>query len=215
MALHASIKFNWSLFRHVVMLLTVGEIGAYVPSRRGNIFMNSLEKFIGEVSSIWGPLSSELVAGCRQHLEELLKTPTTENWLATLHLEALAYNEMYRAPTEGFVLLSHTEPEGLYRPPHDHGRGWVIYAIQEGEIEMGTYARIEDEDGRVKLVKRGSTLLRPGQVQVYLPGDIHDTQCISGPALLFRFTERDLKKEDKEEHRVSRFVQRDGIWTTE
>lgn len=111
------------------------------------------------------------------------------------------------------MLLAHTETAGLYRPPHDHGRAWVIYAIQQGEIEMGTYARIEDSDGSVQLVKRNATLVRPGQVQVYLPGDIHDTRCISGPALLFRFTERDLRKEDKEEHHVTRYVLRDGFWT--
>ena len=89
----------------------------------------------------------------------------------------------------------------------------MIYAIQQGEIEMGTYGRIEDADGSVRLVKRGSTILRPGEVQVYLPGDIHDTRCVRGPALLFRFTERDLKKEDQEEHRLTRYVDRNGAWT--
>jgi len=173
---------------------------------------NSLEKSIEGIKQIWGPLSSEVVAGCRQHLEELLKAPALEAWLAALHREAPASSEMYRDPTRGFVLLAHTEQAGLYRPPHDHGRGWVIYAVQQGEIEMGTYARIEEQDGRVKLVKRNSTLVRPGQVQLYLPGDIHDTRCIAGPALLFRFTERDLKKEDTEEHRVTRYVERDGVW---
>ena len=174
---------------------------------------NSLEKALQGIRSAWGPLSSEVVAGCRKHLEELLKAPVTEEWLATLHREAPANSELYRDPTRGFVLLAHTETAGLYRPPHDHGRGWVIYAIQQGEIEMGTYARVEAEDGSVKLVKRGSTLVRPGEAQVYLPGDIHDTRCVSGPALLFRFTERDLKKEDKEEHRVTRYVERNGVWT--
>ncbi len=174
---------------------------------------NSLGKFIEEVRQIWGPLTSDVVAGCRRHLEELVKAPSMEEWLAALHRDAPAYNEMYRDPTQGFALLAHTEPAGLYRPPHDHGRGWVIYAIQQGEVEMGTYARIEDPDGSVKLVKKDSTPVHPGQVQVYLPGDIHDTRCISGPALLFRFTERDLKKEDTEEHRVTRYVERDGVWT--
>ena len=173
---------------------------------------NSLEKFIDGVRSNWGPLTTEMVAACRQYLKELLKAPVTEEWLAALHRDAPANQELYRDPTHGFVLLAHTEHAGLYRPPHDHGRGWVIYAMQQGEIEMGTYARIEDADGSVKLVKRDSTPVRPGQVQVYLPGDIHDTRCISGPALLFRFTERDLKKEDKEEHRVTRYVERDGVW---
>ncbi|MEI7432087.1 MAG: hypothetical protein WCL27_16695 [Betaproteobacteria bacterium] len=174
---------------------------------------NSLEEFIDGVKSAWGPLTTEVVTDCRQHLQKLLETLATEEWLATLHREAPAYHELYRDPARGFVLLAHTEDADLYRPPHDHGRGWVIYALQQGEMEMGTYARIEDPDGSVRLVKRNSTRVSPGQVQVYLPGDIHDTRCVSGPALLFRFTERDLKKEDKEEHRVTRFVEQGGVWT--
>jgi len=174
---------------------------------------NAFDTSIEGIKSVWGPLSTEVVAACRGHLEALLKAPATEEWLAALHEEAPANKELYRDPKDGFVLLAHTEPAGLYRPPHDHGRGWVIYAMQQGEIEMGTYARLEKPDGSVRLVKRGSSRIRPGQVQVYLPGDIHDTLCMAGPALLFRFTERDLKKEDKEEHRVTRYVERDGVWT--
>ena len=176
---------------------------------------NTFDASIEGIKSAWGPLSTDMVAACRGHLEDLLKAPATEDWLAALHKDPPANQELYRDATNGFVLLAHTEPEGLYRPPHDHGRGWgwVIYAIQQGEIEMGTYGRLEAPDGSVRLVKRGSTRVRPGQVQVYLPGDIHDTLCVTGPALLFRFTERDLKREDKEEHRVTRYVERDGAWT--
>lgn len=174
--------------------------------------MNSLSRFIEGVQTIWGPLSSEVVAGCQQQLDELLKTPVAEPWLADLRQQALAQQEMYRDPVNGFVLLAHTEPEGLYRPPHDHGRGWVIYAVQQGEIEMSTYAKVQAQDGQVKLVKRGSTRVSAGQTQVYLPGDIHDTHCISGPALLFRFTERDLKKEDKEARMLTRYIGQDGDW---
>lgn len=174
---------------------------------------NALEKFRDGVESLWGPLNSELVAGCCEHLEELVKGRDSEEWLAALHRHAPAYEELLRHPLHGFMLLAHTEPSGLYRPPHDHGRAWVIYGIQQGEIEMGTYGRIEAPNGDVKLVKRNSTRLRAGQVQVYLPGDIHDTRCLSGPALLFRFTERDLKKEDKEERRVTRYIEREGRWT--
>lgn len=174
---------------------------------------NALEKFVDGVSSVWGPLNSEIVAACRQHLEELVKAPDSEGWLAALHREAPLYEELVREPAHGFMLLAHTEQEGLYRPPHDHGRAWVIYAIQQGEVEMGTYARVEDENGEVKLVKRNATIMRAGDVQVYLPGDIHDTRCLSGPALLFRFTERDLRKEDKEEHRVTRYAEQNGVWT--
>jgi hypothetical protein len=101
---------------------------------------NTLETSIEGIKSIWGRLTTEMVEDCRRHLEDLLQAPATEEWLAALHREAPAYKELYRDPTRGFVLLAHTEHAGLYRPPHDHGRGWVIYAIQQGEIEMGTYA---------------------------------------------------------------------------
>ncbi len=174
---------------------------------------NTLEASMAGIRSVWGPLSTEGVAGCRAHLHTLVNASVTEEWLAALHREAPAGRELYRDPTHGFVLLAHTETAGLYRPPHDHGRSWVIYAVQQGEIEMGTWGRVQQPDGSVRLVKRGSTLVRPGQVQVYLPGDIHDTRCMTGPALLFRFTERDLKQEDAEEHRVTRYVERDGGWT--
>lgn len=174
---------------------------------------NSLQAFIEGARSVWGPLTSELVAEYSRQVEALLAAPPSEEWLAALHAERPANQELYRDPDHGFVLQAHTEQAGLYRAPHDHGRGWVIYAMQHGEIEMGTYARIEAPDGQVRLVKRGSTLVRAGQVQVYLPGDIHDTRCMTSSALLFRFTDRDLRIEDRQEHRVTRYVERDGIWT--
>lgn len=155
-----------------------------------------------------GPLTSELVASLRGAMQELLEAPATEDWLSELHEDAAETRELYRDPTHGFVLLAHTESPGLYRPPHDHGTGWVIYAVQRGETEMGTYARGQDAEGRVALVKRDSTLVRPGQVKVYLPGDIHDTRCTAGPLLLYRLTSTDLKKE-----RVTRYAQRNGVWT--
>lgn len=176
---------------------------------------DSLQTFIREVRAVWGPLTSELVEHCRHQLERLLRASASEAWLAALHASAPTNEELYRDASHGFVLLAHTEHAGLYRPPHDHGRGWVIYAMQDGEIEMGTYGRIEDPDGRIRLVKRDSTLVRAGMVQVYLPGDIHDTRCMTGSALLLRFTERDLRIEDRQEHRVTRYVERGGVWTTE
>ena len=78
---------------------------------------------------------------------------------------------------------------------------------------MRSFARILNPDGSAGLAMRNATSMRPGQVRVYLPGEIHDTRCVKGPALLFRFTERDLKKQDKEQHRVTRYVERNGVWT--
>lgn len=167
---------------------------------------DSLQRFTERARNSWGPLSSELVASCQRLIEELLETPATEAWLAALQEEAAESRELHRDPAHGFLLLAHAESTGLYRAPHDHGKGWVIYAVQRGEAEMGTYARVADAHGQTRLVKRDSSILRAGQVKVYLPGDIHDTRCTEGPLLLYRFTSTDLKNEN-----VTRYAQRDGV----
>jgi hypothetical protein len=174
---------------------------------------NSLEKFITSVQKIWSPLSTDLISACQLRLAELAKAPATEEWLAKLHQDAEGTVELYRDPIRGFLLLAHTEPPALFRPPHDHGRSWVMYALQKGESEMRSYARVKKDDGTVKLVRRDTTLVTSGRVMVYLPGDIHDTRCVSGPSMLFRFTERDLHQDDKEGHKVTRYVDKDGDWT--
>lgn len=175
---------------------------------------NSLEVFAKGASADWGPLSTEVIAALRGHMETLLRSSRSETWLDELYRDLPANKELVRHPQQGFILQAHTESEGLYRPPHDHGRSWVIYAVLEGVSEMGSYAHVEDADRSIRLVKHDSTLVRPGQVQVYLPGDIHDTRCVRGPAILYRFTERDLKKEDQEHHRLTRYIERSGVWTT-
>lgn len=174
----------------------------------------ALQSFIDDVRSRWGPLTSELAETCRTAMETLLRASPEEAWLAKLHEEAPASAELHRDPDHGFMLLGHTEQAGLYRPPHDHGRSWVLYGIQHGEIEMRTYAKVES-GGEVRLVRRNTTLVRAGEAQLYLPGDIHDTRCVSETALLFRFTERDLRTEDREHRRLTRYVRRDGVWTTD
>lgn len=174
---------------------------------------DALTTFIERTHANFGPLSTETVADVRAQLEQLAQTRTGESWLDALHNEAPASKELYRDGSHGFILLAHSEPTGLYRPPHDHGRAWVIYALQQGEMDIRTYARITDKAGRVRLVQRDTTLLRAGEARVYLPGDIHDTRCVNGPSLLFRFTERDLRQEDQEAHQVTRYVAQNGIWT--
>lgn len=174
---------------------------------------NSLESFTAAIRSAWGPVSTELVATCRERLEALTRADPAEGWLAALLAERPASRELYRDPGHGFMLLAHNENEGLYRPPHDHGRAWVVYAVQSGALEIRTYAKVVGPEGEARLVLRDSTLLGPGAARAYLPGDIHDTRCVTGSALLFRFTERDLRHEDQVERRLTRFVERDGYWT--
>ncbi len=174
---------------------------------------NSLERFTAAVRLAWAPISSELVATCRRQLEELVRSDPAQKWLATLLAERPASRELYRDPEDGFMLLAHNENEGLYRPPHDHGRAWVVYGVQSGELEIRTYAKVPAAGGEPRLVLRDTTILRAGETRPYLPGDIHDTRCLTSNALLFRFTERDLRHEDQVERKLTRFVERDGHWT--
>lgn len=171
----------------------------------------SLDRFVSAVQDDWGPISTPLVAQCRRHLDALGLADVYEDWLAELIAERPATRELHRDPS-GFMLLAHAEQQGLYRPPHDHGRAWVIYGVQSGELEIGTYAHVTDGEGD-RLVQRDTFVLRPGEARAYLPGDIHDTRCLTESALVFRFTERDLRHEDQVERRVTRFVERDGNWT--
>jgi hypothetical protein len=175
---------------------------------------DTLDTFITNTRAAFGPLTTEMVATVRAELERLARAPGVEPWLRDLHEAAAPSKLLYRDGTHGFMLLAHSEATGLYRAPHDHGRGWVIYVLQRGEMEIATYGRVADANGRVRLVKRDTTTLRAGDARVYLPGDIHDTLCTSGPSLLLRFTERDLKAE-QEARRVTRYVAGDGFWTLE
>ncbi len=171
---------------------------------------SALDTFIASVRSGWGPISTELVGRCRNEMDQLTASDEREPWLAELLAERPATRELHRE-AGGFVLLAHSEQMGLYRPPHDHGRAWVVYAVQSGALEIGTYARVEDSSGQ-RLVRRDTIILRPGEARAYLPGDIHDTHCLTENALVLRFTERDLRHEDQVEHQVTRFVERDGAW---
>lgn len=175
---------------------------------------DTLKLAMAAISDNWGPLSSELVSTCKARLQMLARSSPKERWLAALRAELPDTRELYRDPDHGFVLLAHTEIKGLYRPPHDHGRSWVIYTVLQGGSEMGTYGQAQDDAGNVYLVRRDSTLVKPGQVQVYLPGDIHDTRCVAGPTLLLRFTAMDLKHEDLIERRVTRYAERGGCWNS-
>lgn len=170
--------------------------------------MTALDLFTTRVRAAWGPLTSDLVGECRRQLAALADAPRAEAWLAGLLARRPASEELCHDGDHGFLLLAHAEQAGLYRPPHDHCRAWVVYAVLEGEIEMRTFARVEDGGG-VRLVQRDSDVLRPGRAQAYLPGDIHDTRCLSETALLLRFTERDLKTEA-----VTRYPAPTDGWTT-
>lgn len=154
---------------------------------------DSLTRFIENLRQARGPLNSALLANCQAQLEELAKASIEEPWLASLQQTLSEHQELYRDPD--FILLAHKEQKGLYRPPHDHGEGWVIYAVQSGEMEMGAYALKRPTITESDLLRREKYRVRKGQSRIYLPGDIHDTRCISDSVLMLRLTNRDLKEE--------------------
>ncbi len=73
---------------------------------------NTLQTFANGIRSIWGPLTSELVAGSRQRMEALAAVSPMEPWLAELQRTAPENRELLRDPEHGFVLLAHTESAG-------------------------------------------------------------------------------------------------------
>lgn len=157
---------------------------------------DALQTFTQTARAAWSPLTTELVAAMHAATVQLLEATNDQPWLRSLHADAPESRELYRDPKHGFLLLAHTEQAGLYRPPHDHGRGWVIYAVQRGEMLMSTYRRVHDPRGQAYLVRRETFLLRSGDVRVFLPQDIHDTRCTEGPLTLLRMTSRDFKNEE-------------------
>ena len=158
----------------------------------------SLEKFIEKTRKTWGPLTSEVVAGFKNALEELARDPQTTAWLPDALNECSGNTELYQDADHGFILTAYTESSGQYRLPHDHGSGWVVYAVQQGTLEMSTFARIVDQTGRLRLVNRERYQMTPGDCKVFLPLDIHNTRCISQTATILRLTSCDLKKEERE-----------------
>lgn len=160
---------------------------------------NSLKHFITEVRKNWGPLNSDRICAIQNLLAKLAKASPSEPWLADLLSNPKDSVELHRDLDHGFMLLAHTEKKDLYRRPHNHGDGWVMYVVQSGEMVMSTYKEVATD-----LVQREQYPVLPGQVKVYLPGDIHDTKCISDSVLMFRFTSCDLKNE-MQNGRMKRF----------
>ena len=93
--------------------------------------------------------------------------------------------------------ILHTAELGQYRPPHDHGSGWVLYAVGTGTMEMSTYHRAVNPKGELHLVRRETYQLQPGDCRAFLPEDIHETRCLSERAILLRFTSCDLREEER------------------
>ncbi len=166
---------------------------------------NSLENFIDEIKLRWSGLNTQTTTSVRHLLMQLAKTSREEDWLKELHCEKPSAKLLYQDPEHGFMLLAHSENKGNYRSPHNHGAGWVFYAVLSGEIEMTTYKQVTTPNGITHLVSRGSEIMKVGDCKIFLPGDIHDTRCLTENFLQFRLTSSDFKAEIKSD-RMIRFI---------
>ncbi|WP_286235479.1 hypothetical protein [Thalassotalea sediminis] len=156
---------------------------------------NNLEKVTSEISACWAGLNSETTTAVRDLLIALTKTSENEAWLDEIIKEQPAAKLLYSDPKYGFLLLAHSEKKDTYRVPHDHGMGWVFYAVQSGQMEMATYKQITASNGKTDLVSRGKEIMNAGHCKVFLPGDIHDTLCLSDNFIQYRLTSSDFKEE--------------------
>lgn len=164
----------------------------------------SLIDFKEAVSSIWGPLNSELTFKCKLLMKDLINNCKDEDWVKVLIDQKDPNKELLRSEDHGFILMSHLETVGDISPPHDHGKGWVIYATLTGRVEMGHFNLIQTLDNRELLVQKDQFVLEAGECNVYLPGDIHDTRSIVADTLMLRLTSCDFNKE-VEEGRLKRY----------
>ncbi|PCK32906.1 hypothetical protein [Pseudoalteromonas piscicida] len=164
---------------------------------------SSLDRIINDIKANWSGLNSSTTVTIRELLSELTESSQHEPWLESIMRERLAAKTLYRDPKYGFMLLVHAEDKGTYRPPHDHGAGWVFYAVQSGVMEMTTYKSITTANGKTHLVSRGKETLKAGDCRVFLPGDIHDTHCLTDDFIQYRLTSCDFK----EEKRSGRMIQ--------
>ncbi|HEV8342834.1 MAG TPA: hypothetical protein VGR30_10735 [Candidatus Binatia bacterium] len=162
--------------------------------------VNSLEHYINDLRSIWGDgKNPQLPFRVKALLERLLaSTRPAEPWMAQLMAEGKPSRELYRDPEHGFIQMGHVHKQGHTNLPHDHGPCWVVYGSYSGLTEITTYRRNSGEDpGRASLEKKELHRLTPGVAYPYLPGEIHSTHAVEGPAVVFRFLSQDLEKVER------------------
>jgi len=162
---------------------------------------SSLDRYIAEVRAAWGdgkdPQLPFKVAALMEKL--FASTSPDDPWMAELIREGKPSRELYRDPDLGFIQMGHIHKQGHGNKPHDHGPCWVVYGSYKGVTEITKYKRTDDgsQEGTAQLEKERLDRLTPGVVVPYLPGEIHSTNAVEGPGVIFRFLSYDLEKIDR------------------
>ncbi len=177
---------------------------AVSPAREGDSF----ERYIGEIRAIWGDgKDPALPFKVKALMEKMLaSTGPDEPWMAEILRDGKPSKELYRDPEFGFIQMGHVHKQGHGNLPHDHGPCWVVYGAYSGVTEITLYRRTDDgkEAGRAALEKKELHRLSPGVVHPYLPGQIHSTNAVEGPAVVFRFLSYDLEKIERYRYNIEK-----------
>src|SRR5687767_15410487 len=152
---------------------------------------SSLDRYIAEVRAVWDDgKDPQLPLKVAALMEKLFASTSPDDpWMS----------ELIRDPDLGFIQMGHIHKQGHGNKPHDHGPCWVVYGSYKGIIEITKYKRAEDgsQEGVAQLEKERLDRLTPGVVVPYLPGEIHSTNAVEGPGVVFRFLSYDLDKIDR------------------
>ena len=157
---------------------------------------NKIEKAVIEIQNSWKNLTMESILRMKSNLEQLGQDQEVIRDLASQTRNHEHGLELFRDPSDGFILLGYSERQDTYRKPHDHGLAWVIYTVVSGEMEMRNYFKVMQLGGQFRLIQKNGERLLPGDTRIYFPGEIHDTRCATDHATILRFTSSDLKEEE-------------------
>ena len=166
----------------------------------------TLEAFIGDVQAVFASTKDPRAQaqGIAKHLTDILAVP---GWLEE-KLESrgpgaldLHIDEKLGHPgpdtTPGFKVMCSLS-EGTVptvNTPHDHGAGFVVYGVYQGENEHTTWRWTHPEGDLVstQLTADKTFKLQAGQVAFFLPGEIHSVRrSVEGRTIVVRVESRDL-----------------------
>lgn len=156
-----------------------------------------IEKAVFELQNAWKNLTMESVDKIKTTMQTLANDQELIPQLLRETRNLPGGLELYRDKAEEFVLLTYSESQGTYRAPHNHGSAWVIYAVVAGDVEMGNYFEASSSYRPNHLILKNREILPAGNIRIYLPGEIHDTRCISETTTILRLTSLNLKEEER------------------
>jgi len=166
--------------------------------------IGSLSEFVRDVRNVVSTCSAPKAQALEvaRLMEQLLSEPEFLcREMGAPKTQQNPYCPLYEDPDSGFMVLAHWQPPGHETPPHNHGPCWVVYGVYENVIEMTRYQRLDSsqEPGVARLKSSRSYELRRGEVNFFLPGDIHSTRNPSpNPSMILRVTQKDLNKISRE-----------------